>query len=1055
MGTERNRAQYEGFLIQDRRITTINATNSTATENSPQVGPITADSGFTTEAVIVASGTPDNGDSLEILGLKAGSPGTNRAGFGWREDGATDWNGWDVPSVITDVHEVDPATISTVGFKYPCPVALSDGSILIMAGDSGTRTDGVSSRTRAEAGTYSATVNNIYSETKTTEELHPRCVLLESGRLLVYHFVNDLPNAEIQVRMMYTDDAGATWTEGESGVLEDAIDIGAATVERLRVVRSPDTGQYLMTVELLTSLGVLFIRQLASRDGVYFEVVGDDQNILIGHDVVYTNGFFVIVSGAVGQCRRIGSAYSPISAAPATVIGNVTTSGTEANGWAAVVSDTGTIYVYGSQSMAVSDDAGATWNSGATELIRWHGTGCRHTNLSGCWWRGRVYLVANQAVPAANVQTITAYWMGGYTNVTLPPERKTQNIGRQMFWQDTWVAQDPPASFFTDNSTGAPGVVLSGDRYVITNGAGDVAIYDHEASATASYIDVGAEAGLQALTGTSSLGCRSCETSSPNYTEVDVLVSGTSIQMYDRVAASTLGSAATISSGAQVTIRIMLKGTDGSAWYSEHDVTTHVKTWTLLHTSSTLVESASSVTNRVRFSTQASSVGRFYWLSLIRDDENVATIGRSQADGITKPDHLFARSLPSQGAAWVNDNVSIKGVDGPILRGVEMSMELTSLTPREAVLPSVSPSPRMVWKANTNASPLTLGMTFATQDEVTYTGSDMIGTYIGNCNASIVIISGLNSGGTYDILYTITRATSSLNYIRKGRTVYPDETNTSQGLYYERDELVGSYFTLDFNTGDTRTIVGNTEGHFTSGSTVAEKRCCIYLDGDEMDGTEATAGTTGVIVYRDTMTTHNLLGTNEYREWRVSFAYVGSDIPPGGKLQCGVCMIGPMVIFGKRQDTEYSETRTANVEQQSWIDGSTSSRVLGPSYRTRTINFDDGVDVTTARGSQDPDYLRTSDGSVAEPIAHTHDLPLMLAGLYDQLDGAHRHVVHVPNITRTISGAPSETVTMLAGRAGGSLYGRIQGVVTHTAVVGNPHLTEVLRGPSVTIKEEV
>jgi len=1054
MGTERNRAQYEGLLIQDRRITTINATNSTATENSPQVGPITADTGFSTEALIIASGTPDDGDTLELIGLKGGSPGTNRAGFGWREDGATNWNGWDVPSVITDVHEVDPAALSTVGFKYPCPVAFSDGSILIMAGDSGPFTDGVSSRTRAVAGTYSATVNNIYSETKTTEELHPRCVLLESGRLLVYHFVNDLTNAEIQVRMMYTDDNGSTWTEGESGVLEDAIDIGALFVQRLRVVRSPDTGQYLMTVEMSSAGGSLLIRQFASRDGVYFEVVGDDQTILIGHDVVYTDGFFVIVHGNIGQCRRIGSAYSPISASVPTMIGNVTTTGIEANGWAAVVSDTGTIYVYGSQAMAVSDDAGATWNSGATELIRWHGSGCRHTNASGIWWRGRVYLVANQAVPAANVQTITAYWMGGYTDVTLPPERKTQNIGRQMFWQDTWVAQDTPASFFTDNSTGAPGVVLSGDRYVITNGAGDVAIYDHEAAATTAYIDVGAEAGFEAFSGTSSLGCRSCETSSPNYTEVDVLVSGTSIQMYDRVGASTLGSAATITSGAQVTIRIMLKGTNGSAWYSVHDVSTHVKTWTLLHTSSTLTESASAVTNRVRFSVQASSVGRFFWLSLIRDGENVATIGRSQADGITKPDHLFARSLPARGAAWVNDGVSIHGVDGPILRGVEMSMEITSLTPRESMLPTVQPSPRKVWKSASTTSLQKVAMTIATQDEVTYTGCDMVGIYIANCNASAVTVEALNSGGTWDVVTVILRATMSMAYIRKGRTVVPDETTTSQGLYYERDELVGSHFVLDGNSGDTRTIVGNTEGHWTSGATIAEKRCCIYLDGDEMDGTEATSGTTGYLVYRDSMTTINLLGSNDIREWRIGFGYANIDAPPSN-MQAGIVMIGPMVVFGKRQDTEYTETRTALVEQQQWIDGSTSSRVLGPSYRTRTINFDDGVDVTTARGSQDPDYLRTSDGSGAEPIANTHDLPLMLAGLYDQLDGSHRHVVHVPNITRTISGAPGEAVTMLAGRAGGALYGRIQGVVTQTAVVGNPMLTEVLRGPSLTIREEV
>ena len=101
MGTDRSRDQYEGILIMDPRIAEINAAGTTATEDSPQTGPITADAGFSTEAVIVASGTPEDGDSLELLGQKAGSPGINQAGYAWREDGDPTWYGWDAPSVIT------------------------------------------------------------------------------------------------------------------------------------------------------------------------------------------------------------------------------------------------------------------------------------------------------------------------------------------------------------------------------------------------------------------------------------------------------------------------------------------------------------------------------------------------------------------------------------------------------------------------------------------------------------------------------------------------------------------------------------------------------------------------------------------------------------------------------------------------------------------------------------------------------------------------------------------------------------------------------------------
>jgi len=212
------------------------------------------------------------------------------------------------------------------------------------------------------------------------------------------------------------------------------------------------------------------------------------------------------------------------------------------------------------------------------------------------------------------------------------------------------------------------------------------------------------------------------------------------------------------------------------------------------------------------------------------------------ADDVTLPDDLFAKSLPAIGASYVNDGVSIRGIDGPILRGVEMTMEITHPSPIESILPLVQPSPRKYWLSSDAAtdqeivfSIATQGeeahsgsdlsdaatdqeivFSIATQGEEAHSGSDLIGIALLNCNAQNVRVETLNLGGTWDLRTDIFRAQTGLDYIRDGNTIKPDITTTSVGEYYQRNELAGSYFVANVGTGDARTIIGNTAGRATS-----------------------------------------------------------------------------------------------------------------------------------------------------------------------------------------------------------------------------------------------
>ena len=1066
MGTDRQRSQYEGILRFDRRVTGIDAANTTATEDAPQAGPITADAGFSTEAVLVASGTPAAGDTLEIIGLKAGPPGANRCGFGWRESGAASWLGWDVPSVISRFENVDDASVVGVGFGHPDVIPMDSGDLLILGGAESASVVGVSKRVWSGGG-YGSKISPVYSETanSTADFLHPRGVKLESGRILVYHCVHDLTNTEMQVRMLYTDD-GLTFTEGEAGVLAFAVDLSSDSCERLRVARSPDTGQFLMTIELLdvaTGL-VRKIRQFASRDGARFVVVGADVTITQGHDTACAGGFFLTIFDTAGQgnVKRLGSAFAALSAAPNVVASQIGTN-SAGNGFAIVASDSGTIYVYGgNRTFGISDDAGATWNTGAADIIRWNGAGTDPTNVSGAWYRGQVVLVMNQTTPAANALTISAMWLGGYADLTLPPERISQNVGRQMFWQTGWVAHDPPASFFVDNGTGGGPTVarLADGSYRITNTAGTTAAYDDETAAGAAYIETIAEAYFEATAAQTSLIVRSGETATPNHTQIAIDVSGTSVQMFDVEGSANIGAAAVIVAGSSVGVRIAVKGRAATAWYQVVDDTTHTRQWIKLSTTATLTETGAGLSDRVRLFAGASSETDWFSLAFIRDGENVATVGRSMAADVALPSELFARGLPASGGAYVNDDVSIRGIDGPLLRGTEFSLELVHPSPVESIFPFEKASPRQVYQSASAAADQEIAFSLTGQAEEAHAGNDVIGVYVGNSNAQNVRLEGRNAAGAYSVITDISRAETGLAYIRSGNTVYPDEFGaTVVGEYYNRDELAGSYFILSVGSGDTRTIIGNTEGHWSRGSSVAEKRCVIYLDDAEMDGTELTAGLTGAIVHRDTITYIHLKGSNTFRGYKLTLndsAVSAVDAPPGGKFRVGVAVVGPIAVFGKRQDAEYSITRSAQVETEELTDGTMRTRILAPSRRTVVVNFADGTDVTTARGPADPDYVSGTTSSGAEPIAHNRDVPLMIDGLLDEIDGAASLVVYCPNIPAGAgSSSAPDVVTLRAGRAGGAVYGRIVGVVTQSAVVGDPMISEVLTGGSLTIREEV
>jgi hypothetical protein len=1071
MGTDVSRTEYEGILIMDPSITAVWATESNATESTPQAGPITPDTGVKTEIVLQSSGTPTDGDPLLLYTMKAGVPGVDTAGFAWRETTATDWYGWDVPSSITGVELIQHEGVSSTGASHPCVIDMLDGRILMVYTDFDATNRTVRRRVRGIDGVWAASAGLlVVAKNGRGDMLHPQALLLPSGRVLLFHLTTDNTNSQGQIRMMYTDDiTDTTWKEGAVGVLPAPLSLvqgGSGTsFDRLRVAYSPVTGQIVMTVEITTLTGPTTEQtQYASRDlGASFTSVGSGvANGASGgaHALVWSAGTFFLfyLTGGLIKVRRIGSAYSAFS--DATQEGPTVTVVTSATGISAIASEDGTLYAWGGNAtvgFTVSRDHGASWVEGFDAGVQWAGQGVLATSHCVCWNQGRAFMVSTQSGPAARVNSLTGYILGGYSSVTLPPEAIAQNVGRQMWFWDGWCAQHDTIATagvpFTDNSTGTP--VYTHDANDgsenITTGVGANAFHDHTDTADAAYPEVILRASFTNNSGTMELSARSAESTTPQSTQAGARLTATQLSLRESSDGSLIGSAVAVTAGVRIDALLAVNGTNATLWYRTH-TNEGPRLWIQVATTTGLVETAGSTTSRVRVNTSVSTNIDMWDIHYTIEKSVVVTsavaAGRSLAAGFTNPDHLFARGLPAGDPAWVNDGVSIRGTDGPTYRGETFSMEVTHPNPVEYVIPTVSRSPRLGWVGADAAADTTIAFQMDTFDDTPQDQS--IGVYLGSCNVEHVRLQAYRNDAWVNV-DDIDRTQSGLRFTRNGCRITPGVSGAAgNSRYYHRNELKGSYF--EFDNGDVRGILGNTEGHWDETAT-NNKSVIVRLDPADCDDGEDASGTAGIIVFANTMTVHHGSPHGDAEGYRLLLNRTGSGgaAPPGAKFKIGAAVIGPLVVFGKRTDRAYSLVRSSQVQTTQLPDGTLSKRKVGPTRRRLTINFADGRDVSTARGSADGDFIKGSTSASTLPIAHAFDTPLQLQGLLDQLDGSLVPCVYVPRIPA----GPSDTVTATTGLAGGAIYGHLADTMRIDAVLGQPQETEVFRGPQFVFTEEV
>ena len=1100
---ELTKTALRGILVPDALITeyTSSAVVGTgATQAEPRAGRAVQLTSSATDLVLETSGTQTADTTVTVQTQRGGYAEPDGAGFVFRLADSEDWRGWDVPNVCTGWEHIVWST--STEYRYPHAVTTDTDRILVVYSVVVGGSTEVQLRYRdASSGTWStsgifvdgALTNTIYSET-TVGHLYPALVKLENGRIQCYYLVYDSGASLVSVSMHYSDDNGSTWSRGARFVLDEPISTGTYTPKRLRVASG--NGQHCLVLwASMTNDEVLF--QFASDDegstfASLYTPTGVSGKRAGNPDLVYTGGSFVLIysdpdtqvgptDGRGSKIARFASAYTLfLDTAPAvpqkTSGGDLSqiypsaqvSSGTRRfSDWdqCLVSQETGELCWYwrddtnGFGLFARSLDFGRTWIDARINThinSPWYyspaGATDRPRYFAGTEHRGRVVLVHNWEADTASADySLGAFYLGGYSTVTMPSEDLLQRSWKQVFWILQWLPFDLPGdSGWTKTTAGTPTETLTNGRVTITGNFTTDQLYytidENPADAWPVSNGLIARWRLSVTSGQIVLKLHN-DDGSEDYA-IEVRADATSLTLRDQNAISQLAQATSL--GGSYDVLCAMQGSGCAVWYREiGSQMDEDREWILLHEASSLTDGGGTLgAPRFRFGKQRTSPAcdaDVFEFHAVYGSEVGAGLG---AD-LSRPEDLFSRAYPSSSPGYVAEGVKIRALDGPTRAGDRFSVSTEYAYPVDAVLPSHSPSPRDGWRS-TN-TPGDMELVFQ-RDPTLYPLMEGygLGLYLDRINFPSFKIAAYEAGAWVELADVDCSLTVA--FVRTGSTVTPRTTSAGlDGRYFSEDELAGGYFHFP-TSGDVRKIEGNSAGYWSKGA-VDEQRCIVRLE--DVDGGEDASGDAG------TLWLPRCLVIIARASEGVAFQAVRIEIddgntaadPPEGYYSIGTAVVGAFRILGREYDWGYSHEREAFVDVEEYDDGTIRTRSRGPSRRVYRFGYGQGIDVTKARGSgNEPDYVRLSSASGAPPVGSVDVEPVQLDGLLRALDGADSPIVFCPRLP--VASGSGDQVTVLVGDESGALYGRLTSrSVRLESVVGDDFEDELFRVATLEVTE--
>jgi len=1096
MAIDRSRDVIRGLLIQSPSITaesiwdaesSYTQAGNTAGDPEPQQS---------TEMVLEASGTQDASSSIRVQTLRGGLPGSGpmRAGFGWRNDDSSDWRGWEVPTTAMGWEHIvwtDGTSVGVRSTETPHAVTCPDGTVLVAVQASSYITDwAYQVRVYArdsDDGSWSSTAA-YSSDTDWTDGAHPCLVVLPSGRVLCYHWIEDTAANEAQVRCHYSDDSGSTWTQARSHVLDTPVSTvsspgaGNNGFELGRLRAAYLDGQVSLVAALIANDSTPTYRatfaQYASFDeGMSFELVNDTWNTdsLGGgrHEVIVAGGQFLLlylsVVDSLPYIRAIGHASEDYESTTATDLDTGSEIWCQLDGSAqyivngdltACVDEDGAIYCYGRQPTVQEEgicvrsiDHGTTWegmgHSPTTSgLSMWwftQDTSTHPRDITATCQRGRVVMAHNwDASPGNEDNSLGALYLGGYSSVTLPGWKALPTDLDRVAWTWTWLPFDIPSDCQWSAAGAGTGSLASGGLNISTS-SNVLAYYRNPSSTITEGLIV--RAALQTVSGGSlssdDIAIRLRLADGTDDYDISLRFDSIGLRLYDNNAGSPVGNE-TIDTTAGIEVLIAFSGASVATWYRARD-TSEDHLWIEGPRSTTLTDDTGSpdANNLINFGHLASATAESGWYEVhYVSDEWTGHV--STLTGFSNPDDLHPRNYATS-PLRVAEGVSIAAVDGPSVEGDIWHIDTAYAHAITNIFPTVEPSPRIGWRSEDDASEQTIALVLDQTllgAEESMLGNDLLGLAVYGCNVGAFTLQGYDAGTSAWVSLAIVGTSygmGGLHWTRRGATVIPTGTAGTSNPYLFFNEFGGGSFKPD-TASKVRRIAWHSEGRF--GGNATTKLSTITLDG--VDGTEGASGTSGEIWAPNVACVVKLNGAR-YSGYRLR---ISAQDTVDGFFELGTVVLGPVVCFG----TDYSWGRSleteSNVDLREAPDWTSSSRVLSPSRRIVEFAWVDGIDLTDAFEDDTPDFIYGSTHGSAEPVAAWTDIPLVMEGLHRLLDGAHRPVVYLPRIPKVGS-----TVTLT--RRAEHIYGRLTSPVRIETVQGGELEDEVVRVATITLREVV
>lgn len=1050
MATNRSRTSYPALLIPDPDINADTfASDSSFTALYPRPGqPVpTVD----TDLALSAHDTQSSG-TLNILTQDGGIVGPQGASFLWKDSGATDYYGWDAPTVITGWRSLVWAT--TPAIAQPVALPLQSGRLLVHYAY-GTGGDQVYQSGRNSDGTL-ITPALVDLDAVGASSVSPATLQLPSGKILLFAWIKDNATDTATMRMLHSDDSGDTWALGSSGCLPATVSTAASTgydVMRTRVAYA--NGQILCLVWLRNKDTAEDyreeLRQYASSDGghSFTQVWASDRSLTGANqdgggfpDIAVVDGAFIVAFVNLidndPRTARLESAYQSIGGA------DLNTSVTTSEAWATqsagpagyyftagdlwlCTDETGALYISGRLPtvgnqwvMLQSTDGGLTWAAMARSALvggagKWWDaadSGTYPADACGRWLRGRILVATcHLSNPAGyDVGSLSLVALGGYSTITMPGYDAWRADNRQVTFGQTYLPFDLPAdSGWSRAVAGAPTDAVTSGLLVLAAGVGETIQYSVVPGGTVAGGNIVAFA-LDTSSGTARVRIR-CADVTEGYS-LSLTLSTTTLSAVDDIAASTLASAAATG---EVWVIASITAGKASVWYRSAvtDPLESTRAWTRLVDDDALTDDAGATisANLVQWGHAVTGGSTWRFVAWI-DDGSASYVGTGLGSAAT-PAGLLGRRY-SLDPTYLDADTALSATGGPTYPGDAWTITTDYESGPDRLDPAVSPSERdgllldstashdLIWDVHTSNTllwgrPLAIALLSTNIQTATLYGYDgSVWTNLGGLSAVV---------------------TAGASYTRTGRGVRVSSGGTQR--YVERNALAGA--TIGLGGGKFRKILGNTEGQIGASTSV---QAILQLEG--VDDTEGTSGSCTIWLPR---IISYMAQPSEYRRFKVT---IPATTTPDGILRLGKLLIGSLVLLPIRPASGREITYEPERVTSRPVGGVRSLKNLGPMRRIVNLPMTDLMPTSQAyTATPDPGYASLSSHGSAVPTSSYHGEALSVIGLVNELQGGF--VVYLPRILQSSQLTTLESLPIPQH----AVYGRILEPLTLRAERGN------------------